>query len=78
MREFHRLGDIVDDHRGAEAGTQSQEQHAPALIAADGLHQSVIDHLDRLAELRGEIEAGPTLAEIDRVGNRFVARTGPG
>src|SRR4051794_35026706 len=74
--EFHRLADIVEDHRRTEAGSEAEEQHAPALIAAEGLHQRVVDHLDRLAELSGEIEAGPALAEIHGIEHRLVLTHG--
>ena len=43
MGQLHRLENAVDDHGGAEAGAEAEEQHAAAFVAADGLHRGVVD-----------------------------------
>src|SRR3984957_1265032 len=48
--EFHRLDDPIDDHGRPQARAQSKEQHAAALVTADGLHGGVVDDPRRPAE----------------------------
>ena len=64
MREFHGLEKTVDDHRGAEAGAETEEEHVAAFVTAEGLHGGVVDDFHREAEGFGEIEGHPALAEI--------------
>src|SRR5262245_55947822 len=45
MRQFHRDDDAVGDEGAAEAGAQTQKQHAAALVAAQRLHCGVVDDL---------------------------------
>src|SRR3954470_440854 len=45
VTEFHRLDNSIDNQRGPQTGSQAQEQHFPALIAAQSLHGCVIDEL---------------------------------
>ena len=70
--KLHRLPDIVEDHRGTQARAQAEEQHAAALVAADRLHERVVDEFHRLAEGGGEIVAIPALAEIEGIERRLV------
>src|SRR5690348_10126693 len=67
MTELHRLQHAVDDHGRAEAGAKPEEQHPAALIAAESLHQGVVDHPCRLAERLFKVESDPALAEIMRL-----------
>jgi hypothetical protein len=76
VAELHRLHDALAHERRAEAGAESEEEHLAALVAPEGLHSRVIHDLRRHAERRFEIEAGPTLAEIDRVGDNTAAVDG--
>src|SRR6185503_11615890 len=64
MSEFHRLQNAIDDHRGAKTRSQAQEQHPAALVAADRLHQRIVDDLRRAGEGLFEIETGPPETEI--------------
>ena len=59
MAELHRLQDPVHDHRRAEAGAEPEEQHPPALVAAERLHRRVVHDLGRLPERGLEVEADP-------------------
>jgi hypothetical protein len=78
MRQLHRLQHAVGDHRRTEAGAESEEQHLAALIAADRLHQRVVDDPGRPAERLLEIEAAPAGTEIVRLRNRPVVGDRPG
>ena len=72
VRELHRLEPAVDDHGGAEAGAETEKQHASARIAAERLHRGIVDHFHRPAECAPEIEANPTLAEVNRLAHRLA------
>src|SRR3974377_1738086 len=48
--EFHGFQDAVHNERGAKASAQAQEQHAATAVAAERLHGSVVDDLDRTTE----------------------------
>ena len=74
--EFHRLDDAVHDHRRSQAGSQAQEQHLPALVAAPRLHGSVIDQLHRPAEGSFKIEPDPTAPQVVRFRDRHVMEHG--
>src|SRR5262249_50904233 len=60
MRQLHRFDDAVDNHGGAQAGAQSQEEHLASLVAPQGLHGGIIDNLDRTTKGGLEIESDPT------------------
>src|SRR5437667_4662042 len=70
--ELHRLEPAVDDHGGAETGAETEKQHASARIAAERLHRGIVDHFHRPAECAPEIEANPTLAEVNRLAHRLA------
>ena len=53
-----------------EPGPQAEEEHAPALVAAQSLHGRVIDELDRKPECRAEVEAHPAATEVHRLGDQ--------
>ena len=73
MAQFHRLDDAVDDHGGAKAGSQTEEQHLAALVAPQRLHGGVVDDLDRTLEGGCEIEPDPARCEVMRFRNRPIA-----
>src|ERR1700757_670936 len=50
MADFHRLQHFVDDHRRAEARSQSQEKHTSAFVAAQRLDRRVVDYFNRASE----------------------------
>ena len=62
----------------ADTGAEAEEEHAPAVVAAERLHGGVVDHADGLAERGCEVEAHPAVAEIARLGARSVGVDGPG
>src|SRR5262249_5443428 len=62
--QFQRDDDVARDQRRAEAGAQAEKEHATALVAAECWHRRVVDHLDRLPEGGGEVEADPARPEI--------------
>ena len=74
MAQLHRLDDAVDDHGGAEAGSQSQKEHLSALIATQGLHGRVVDDLDRAAERGVEVESNPAGPQVMRFRNRLTSK----
>ena len=67
MSQFHRRDDAIEDHAVAQPRAQAEEQHAPALIAAERLHRSVVDDPHRLAESACEVEPQPALPEVHRL-----------
>jgi hypothetical protein len=67
VSELHRLQNAIHDHRGAKTRSQAQEQHPAAPVAADRLHQRIVDDLRRAAERLFEIETGPPETEIVRL-----------
>ena len=76
--QLHRRDDAVEDHRRAEPGAEPEEEHAPALVAAERLHGRVVDDLRRLAEGRLEVEPDPALAEVDRLADDLTVPHGRG
>src|SRR5258705_3252658 len=64
MREFHGLKKTVDDHGGAEAGAEAEEEHVAAFVAAKGLHGGIVDDFHREAKGFGEVERHPAAAKI--------------
>src|SRR6266581_1872128 len=64
MRQFHRLQDSIDDHRGAQPGAEAQKEHPSPLVTSEGLHGSIIGNLDRTTECLAEIKPNPAGAHI--------------
>ncbi len=64
--DLQRFDDPVHDERRAQAGPQTQKQHAPALVTAHRLHRGIIDDTHRLTESFREIESDPAPAQIVR------------
>ena len=67
MLHLHGHHEAVDDERRPEAGPQSEEEHPPAVVAAERLHRGVVDDLRRLAERGLEVEPDPARPEVDRL-----------
>ena len=65
MGEFEGDDDAVEDHGRAEARADAEEEHSAAFIAAEGLHGSVVDEADRLAE-------GLLVGKVDPSGSEIV------
>src|SRR5215471_18141461 len=59
MAKLHRLQESVDDHGGAEARAQAEEQHASTFVAAQRLHGGIINSLDRASERLLEVKPHP-------------------
>jgi hypothetical protein len=59
--EFQRHEHAVADQRGSQTGPQTQEQHAPGVVASEGLHCGVIDQFHGTAERLLEVEIHPSL-----------------
>lgn len=74
MSEFHRLDDAIDNHRGAETGSETEEEHLAASVTSQRLHRRVVHNFDRSPERGFEIETPPTLSEVPRLGDRPVAK----
>ena len=70
MGQLHWFEHAVHDHRRAEAGAETEKQHAAALVAADGLHRGVVDQFHRDAEGFVEVETDPAATEIVRLAQR--------
>ncbi len=68
MGELEGLQDSVHNQRGTETRAQAEEQHAAAVVAAEGLHGRVIEDPDRMMEGFAEVEADPASAEIVGLG----------
>ena len=73
VRELERHDAAIVDERGAEAGAEAEEQHAPALVAAERLHGGVVQDLDGLAKRRGPVEVHPALAEVPGLFDHLAA-----
>ena len=67
MLHLHGHHEAVDDECRPEAGPQSEEEHPPAVVAAERLHRGVVDDLRRLAERGLEVEPDPARPEVDRL-----------
>src|SRR5258707_1221591 len=78
MREFHGLKKTVDDHGGAEAGAETEEEHVAAFVAAKGLHGGIVDDFHREAKGFGEVERHPAAAKIVGFAERAVVDDGAG
>ncbi len=65
VAKLHRREMSIDNHCRAQAGAQTQEQHALAFVAAKSLHGGVVDDADRAAECRAVVKASPASPEID-------------
>jgi hypothetical protein len=74
MRQLHRLEMPVDDQGRAEARAEAEEEHAPALVAAERLHRRVVQDAHRLAEGLAEIESHPAPAEVPGLGDRLAVQ----
>ena len=70
--QFHRHDGAVHDQRGAQPGTQAQEQHGAAPVAAKCLHGGIVDDFHRTAEGLRVVELHPPLGEIVGFGHRLV------
>src|SRR5215471_20420490 len=66
MAQFRGFQESVHDHSGAEAGPKTKKEHAAVLVAAQCLHGSVIDHLDRTSERLLEVKPDPTRSQVVR------------
>src|SRR6185437_644974 len=73
VAELHRQDDTVRDQRRAEAGAEPEEEHPSTLVAADRLHDGIVDEPRRHAEDAFVVEADPALAEVDRLGDGLAA-----
>ena len=69
---------VIEDHGGAEAGAEAQEEHAAAFVAAEGLHGGVIDDLAGLAEGGVIIEIHPAAPEVVGLADGVVVDDGDG
>src|SRR5262249_14628104 len=76
MAQLHRLYDTIADHRGTEAGSQSEEQHLATLVTSQGLHGCIVDHLDGVLKGGFKLEANPPFREVVRFGERPIAEHG--
>ena len=59
--KLERPNFAVDNRRGTQARTQTQEEHLSTLIGAEGLHSSVVDYANRTSEGTGKIKPKPPL-----------------
>ena len=78
VRELEPDDAPVVDQRGPEPGSQADEEHAAAFIAAERLHRRIVHDADRLAESRGPVESDPALAKIPRLFHDRAAEHGTG
>jgi hypothetical protein len=69
VSELHRHDNALDDECRTEPGSDSQEEHLAALVAAERLHRRVVDDLRRLPEHGAEVESDPPGAEVHRLGD---------
>src|SRR5262249_10681250 len=67
VAELHRRDEPVHRESGAEARAEPEEEHLPALVAAERLHRGVVDDPRGLPERGSEVEARPALAEVHRI-----------
>ena len=64
MGELQRYDTALVHERGAETQAGPEEEHAPALVAAERLHRRVVNDPRGDAKRRFEIEADPSLTEV--------------
>jgi hypothetical protein len=76
--EFHGLEKTVDDHGGAEAGSEAEKKHVAAFVAAEGLHGGVIDDFHGETKGFGKVEGHPAVAEIVGLAERTPVDDGAG
>ncbi|CUX34801.1 hypothetical protein AGR8A_Lc10054 [Agrobacterium fabrum str. J-07] len=72
MGDLHRLGNVFDNHRGAQTRAEPQKQHASAVVRANRLHERIVDDANGTTESALIIIADPAFAQIDRFPKRFV------
>src|SRR5215831_13234036 len=70
VTKLHGLHDAVHNHRRSKPGSETEEEHLSALVAAQRLHGCVVDDLYRVAECGSEIERDPSAAQIAWFGDR--------
>jgi hypothetical protein len=64
VADFHRFHRAIDDQRRAETRTETEEEHASALITAQRLHGRIVDHPHRPPEDLLEFTAHPTRTQV--------------
>src|SRR3990170_5056035 len=77
VRDLQRLDEPVEDERGSEAGAETEEEHAPPGVAAEGLHGGIVDHSHRPAEGAPVVEADPAPPEVVRLFHRTLVQDRP-
>ena len=77
MSQLHREQISIDNHRRTQASTESQEKHATAFIATQGLHGRIVDDLYGAVESLLEVKANPSLAEVMRLREDPAIKNGP-
>src|SRR5664280_712988 len=75
--QLHRLHISVHNHRGSQTGPQSKKQHPPLLVASQGLHGRVVDHLHRDPECLLKVKTNPSGGQIMRLRDRTPLRHHP-
>jgi hypothetical protein len=78
MGQLQGLEGAIDDHGRAQAGAQSQKEHVPAAVAAQGLHGGVVHHLGGFSKGAFEIEFDPALGEVVGLGDGLAIAGGTG
>lgn len=70
MCKLHRYDFPFEHHGGAEAGAETEEEHASAVIAAERLHRSIVHHAHRVSERFCVVEAHPSAGQISGLHER--------
>jgi hypothetical protein len=76
--QLHRDEDPIHHERRAEPGTEPEEEHRPALVAAQRLHPRIIHDPDWLPDGPGEVEPRPARAQVRRFAHHLAADHGCG
>src|SRR5664280_155881 len=78
VSQLHGLHVSVHNHRGSQTGSQSKKQHPPLLVASQGLHGRIVDHLHRDRECLLKVKTHPSGGQIMWLRNRPPLRHHPG
>src|SRR5262249_54251066 len=59
VAELHRLDNALDDHGGAQAGAEPEEEHLAVAVTAEPLHRRIVDDLDGTPKCSPIVESDP-------------------
>jgi hypothetical protein len=70
--ELERHNHAIRDQRRSETGPKPEKEHAAALVAAQRLHDRIVDDANGAIEGAFEVEVYPAAGEVPRFGQRTI------